>query len=137
MVAMTIDERPAPVTVRQGLPPCRIRASGAEIRRIADLPASVAAAMDAAAGGVVAEAGQPFHATDIAHRDAPPGVRFLRAYRVRDLWLVWVERGGIAHRYDVLGFRDAPHGMVTAVPANPGRMGLCAASRRLAAAQRR
>lgn len=131
MMVMTIDT--PPVFRAPDLPKCRIAGAGPVIGRMAGLPETVRHALVAAVGGAVAEAGAPFHASDVVRPNSPPRTRFLRAYRVRDRWLVWIEQGGIAQRFRVLAFRDAPKGTVRAVPVpGDGKTGLCKASQQMA-----
>ena len=101
---------------------------------MADLPKPVHDALLAAVGRPVAEAGAPFNGSDVVSPESPPGVRFLRAYRVRELWLVWVEVGGIGHRFHLFAFRDAGKGAIVAVPVpRDASRNLCTASQAMAA----
>ena len=112
---------------------CTIAGARPETRRMADLPKPVHDALLAAIGRPIADAGAPFNPSDVVAPHSPPRVRFLRAYRVRDLWLVWIEQGGIGHDFRLLGFRDAAKGVSVAVPI-PREAGrnLCNASRAMA-----
>ncbi|WP_454279109.1 hypothetical protein [Sphingomonas sp. Marseille-Q8236] len=131
MMAMIADRPARPwVAPMPDLPGCPIKGAGPEMRRMADLPPSVRQALRHAIGNPVAEAGSPFNGSDMVSPGSPPRTRFLRAYRVRDLWLVWVEQGGIAHVFRLLAFRDGPHGASAPVPMPlRGRAKLCTASR--------
>lgn len=134
MMPGTIEQ--AAVFPMPDLPPCAIAGAGPLVGRMTGLPASVRSALVNAVGHPIAEAGGRFNPSDVMRADMP-GVRFLRAYRVRDLWLVWIEQGGIGHSFRVLGFRDAPHGGSVAMsfPHVPGQS-LCAASRAMAVKMR-
>ncbi|WP_230481094.1 hypothetical protein [Sphingomonas sp. Leaf21] len=131
---MMIDDIPAHLAAPMpALPHCTIAGAAPETRRMADLPPPVRRALQGAVGGRIAEAGAPFNVSDIVKSDSPPQTRFLRAYRVRSLWLVWVEQGGIGHRYRVLAFRDVAHGGIAPVTVPDTRpSNLCAASQVLA-----
>ena len=130
MMAM-ID--PGQAVPMPSLPACDIAGARPETRRMAELPTPVRAALLAAVGRPVAEAGALFNGSDMIPPDSPPGVRFLRAYRVRDMWLVWVELGGIGHRFRLLAFRDAAKGASVAVPVpQEASRNLCTASRAVA-----
>ena len=115
------------------LPDCAIAGARPATKRMAELPTPVHDALLASVGQPIAEAGGPFHASDVVPPNAPPRVRFLRAYRVRDLWLVWVEKGGIGHDFRLLAFRDAVKGASVAVPVpQDTSRNLCTASRAMA-----
>lgn len=121
------------VSPMPALPNCAIPGARPATQRMADLPKPVRAALLAAVGRPVAEAGAPFNGSDVVSPDSPPGVRFLLAYHVRDLWLVWVELGGIGHRFHLLAFRDAAQGASVAVPVPwDASRNLCTASRAMA-----
>lgn len=89
-----------PATVIAQLPHLR------EIRRIASLPAAIAAGkftVDgvSAAGWQIAEPGGAFSATDVPVPGAP-GRRLIFAACDPHLCLLHYERGGIAHFYEIL-----------------------------------
>ncbi|WP_156360987.1 hypothetical protein [Sphingomonas sp. Leaf257] len=121
------------VSPMPALPNCAIAGARPATRRMAELPTPVHDALLASVGQPIAEAGGPFHASDVVPPNAPPRVRFLRAYRVRDLWLVWVEKGGIGHDFRLLAFRDAAKGVSMSVPMpQDASRNLCTASRAMA-----
>ena len=123
------------VSPMPALPSCAIPGARPATRRMADLPTPVRDALFASVGQPVADAGAPFHASDVVRPNSPPRVRFLRAYRVRDLWLVWVEKGGVGHDFRLLAFRDAAKAVSVAAPVPVPRYAsrnLCTASRAMA-----
>lgn len=129
-------DRP-PVFPMPDLPRCVVPGAGPVVGRMVDLPPGVRAALMGSVGQPMAEAGGPFNPSDIV-RDGTPRSRFLRAYRVRDRWIVWIEQGGIGHGFRVLTFRDGAHGESVGLPVShrPGQS-LCAASRAVAADRRK
>ncbi|KTW02921.1 hypothetical protein [Sphingomonas sanguinis] len=132
MMMGTFD-RP-PVFPMPDLPRCVVPGAGPVVGRMGALPEPVRLAVVAAVGGPVAEAGAPFQVSDMVRPDSPPRTRFLRAYRVRDRWLVWVEQGGIGHGFRVLAFRDAPQRADVPVTVSGGGKGkLCTVSLAVAA----
>ncbi len=130
---MMVTTDAGPMSPIPALPACAITGAKPVTARMADLPKPVRDALLASVGQPIAEVGAPFNASDIVPPNAPPRVRFLRAYRVRDLWLVWVERGGIGHDFRLLAFRDAAKGASVAVPVpRDASRNLCTASRAMA-----
>lgn len=130
MIMGTFD-RP-PVFPMPDLPRCVVPGAGPVVGRMVDLPPGVRAALIGSVGQPMAEAGGPFNPSDIV-RDATPRSRFLRAYRVRDHWIVWIEQGGIGHGFRVLAFRDAPQRAVVPVVVPGGKGKLCTVSQAVAA----
>lgn len=135
MMMGTFD-RP-PVFPMPDLPRCVVPGAGPVVGRMVDLPPGVRAALMGSVGQPMAEAGGPFNPSDIV-RDGTPRSRFLRAYRVRDHWIVWIEQGGIGHGFRMLAFRDGAHGTSLGLPVShrPGQS-LCAASRAIVADRRK
>jgi hypothetical protein len=88
------------------LRPCVLEHGSVQVRRKAVLPREVTIELDrlmADARGV-AEAGEYFENTD-APVSSAPSARFIRAYHVRNVWFIWLERGGyqtvaLAPRHD-------------------------------------
>ena len=119
------------------LPPCAIRGAGRVVGRMADLPVSVRGALMGAVGHSIAEAGGAFNPSDVV-RDDTPRMRFLRAYQVRDRWIVWIEQGGIGHGFRVLAFRDGAHGASVGVPVpHAAGQSLCATSQAIVVGRRK
>jgi hypothetical protein len=87
-----IDSKPVYLAVAPmpKLPRCSIAGGATETRRMTDLPPPVRTALQGAVRDRIAEAGAPFNNSDVITLDSPPRTRFLRAYHLRDLWLVWV-----------------------------------------------
>lgn len=123
---IAIDAAPPPVSV------CRLGPDQRAIRRLADLPPTVRAALTTAAGGNVSEVGSVFNATDVGGPAKGPTMRFIQGFKVGTLWLAWVEQGGIAHRYRVVGLRETGGGVMP-VASVDGQRSLCATSRKMVA----
>lgn len=113
---------------------CRMSPDQRMIRRLADLPLAVRTALATAAGGPVAERGGAFNAGDIGGPAKGPTIRFVQGFKVGTLWLAWVEQGGIAHRYRVVGLRETGKGVMP-VASVDGQRSLCAASKTMVAAK--
>jgi hypothetical protein len=45
--------------------------------------------------GSLSEVNGPYNSTDVSDGNHVPTRRFLRAYHVRDYWIIWYEHGGI------------------------------------------
>ncbi|MBB3877999.1 hypothetical protein [Sphingomonas pseudosanguinis] len=126
MIAVDAAVPPGPV--------CRLGPDQRAIRRLADLPPTVRAALATAAGGNVSEVGSVFNATDVGGPAKGPTMRFIQGFKVGTLWLAWVEQGGIAHRYRVVGLREAGGGVMP-VASVDGQRSLCATSRKMVGAK--
>ncbi|MGE7207095.1 hypothetical protein ACQKJZ_15640 [Sphingomonas sp. NPDC019816] len=124
---IAIDATPPPVSV------CRLGPDQRAIRRLSDLPPTVRAALATAAGGRVAELGDAFNATDVGGSTKGATMRFVQGFKVGTLWLAWVEQGGVAHRYCVVGLRETGGGVMP-VASVDGQRSLCAASKKMVAA---
>ena|SRR6185437_15871657 len=97
----------APVSFADRLAACAFRHPVTTIKRLADLPPAIRAAL--AERGAMAEAGGNFNATDvISLKDPVPRTRFMRAGQWQKLVYVWYEAGGIAlfHRLAVYRLKD-------------------------------
>lgn len=123
---IAIDAAPPPVSV------CRLGPDQRAIRRLADLPPAIRSALTTVAGGNVSEVGSVFNATDVGGPAKGPTMRFIQGFKVGTLWLAWVEQGGIAHRYRVVGLRETGGGVMP-VASVDGQRSLCATSRKMVA----
>lgn len=77
------------------LAPCVLGRGAVLVHRKADLPKEAIRELDrlfVPARGL-AEAGNYFENTD-APASGAPNARFIRAYHVRNMWFVWIERSG-------------------------------------------
>ncbi len=126
MIAVDAAVPPGPV--------CRLGPDQRTIRRLADLPPAIRSALTTAAGGNVAEVGSVFNASDVGGPAKGPTMRFVQGFKVGTLWLAWVEQGGIAHRYRVVGLRETGGGVMP-VASVDGQRSLCATSRKIVAAK--
>lgn len=84
--------------------------------------------------GGMADAEQAFNSTDQAVYRAAPQRRFIRAYFVRDVWLVWYEHGGFAYHLQMLALTRQParsgnQHVFRAAPGSSFTGDLCAASK--------
>ena len=126
---------------RPGLPRCDIKA-GTVAHTMKDLPRPVRdelARFSAAARGM-ADAGERYNGTDVIDGDVP-GSRFVRGYGLRDMWIVWCERGGIATMMRTVALRPVSggRGAAPAYRVEPGTMlggNMCEATKALLAGVR-
>ena len=88
------------IVMRDPLPPCTFDQPATLVERMADLPPGVISAFDAGFDGRfggnrgTAEVGADFESTDDIGTWAPRR-RFIRAYRIGEVWIIWYEQGGV------------------------------------------
>lgn len=98
--AETWKERNHPDMPR--LPICNFR-SKAHTNKIIDLPKEVSSELARffkPAGGL-SESNGPFNSTDVVDGRVPSR-RFLRAYPIGSIWVVWYEHGGFSHNIQTI-----------------------------------
>lgn len=122
---------------------CEFRERASEASSFGALPRQVAAELARFFGpaGGLADAGGAFNSTDVVEDRGVPQRRFVRAYLVRDVWLIWYEHGGIGHHLHTLALTKARDGAsgATVFRATPGSNftgDLCAGSRAFLAGAR-
>lgn len=78
------------------LPACDLGRDAGMSLSIANLPKEAASELYRyfKSGGGIAEADGPYNSTDVVDGKIPT-YRFIRAYNVRDYWIIWYERGSI------------------------------------------
>jgi hypothetical protein len=79
------------------VPPCVFEGGATLAKSKSDLPPEALSELTrlfAPIGGL-ADTNEFFNASDVVTKTAPRA-RFIRAYHVRNIWIVWFERGGIA-----------------------------------------
>ena len=129
------------IVMRDSSPPCTFDQPATLVERMADLPPGVMAAFDAMFGDDrgTAEAGAYFESTDYVQTPAPRR-RFIRAYRIGEVWIIWYERGGIvlSEGMVALGPRYGDNGVVAlqGVPGSNFGGDLCASSKAFLAGAR-
>lgn len=78
------------------IPKCNVGKDATIAISIASLPDPIAAELTRFFGaGGLSEANGPYNSTDVSNGNHVPTRRFLRAYHVRDYWIIWYEHGGI------------------------------------------
>lgn len=113
---------------------CRLEGA-TRVDRMSALPAAVSGALRGVIGNGLADAGEPFNASDVVTSDPPvPQRRFLRAYHHGGRWIVWYEHGGIGYHLHAIGLiqrkgRAAPEPYPWANYGGGTATALCAGSR--------
>lgn len=79
------------------IPKCDLGKDAAIGTSIASLPQQIALELTRffGPGGGLSEANGPYNSTDVSDGNHVPTRRFLRAYHVRDYWIIWYEHGGM------------------------------------------
>jgi hypothetical protein len=124
------------------LPPCAFDGGAVLVERKGDLPTEASLEIErlfAPIGGI-AEAGTFFESSDAATTDAP-SARFIRAYHIGDVWIIWFERGGVglsAHTVALEPETDESTGkqVLRAAPGSSFQGDLCAGSKAFVAGAR-
>ena len=117
------------------VPACTFARPAKEVRSPHDLPEQVR--MEVVrffeSGGGLADADGMFNSTDVIDAENVPHRRFLRAYLIDNVWLIWWEMGGHAHGVNTLALirrHQAGGGppLYSAVPGSIFTGNVCAGS---------
>jgi hypothetical protein len=108
------------------LPRCRFEQPARLATSMARLPEQVRAEIERffAAGGGIADVDGEYNSTDYVDDSRVPRRRFIRAYFVQNVWLVWWEAGGFVRRAGTLALTARPgsHDRPVTFAASPGSM---------------
>ncbi|MET0519821.1 MAG: hypothetical protein ABW005_13440 [Burkholderiaceae bacterium] len=105
-------------------PPCALQKDLQEVRSIKQLPAALARQLGVGVAGIggIADRGEAFNASDALIGHLP-----MRRFRLASLGercaLVLLERGGIAHFYELNAYEHLDNGSWQLHPLKPGRGG--------------
>lgn len=77
------------------LPACDLGKEAMISRSIANLPKEAASELSRyfQSGGGIAEANAQYNSTDVVDSKVP-SYRFIRAYNIKNYWIIWYQRGG-------------------------------------------